>query len=142
MASLSLNSKGIEIVKEARMKAGISLEKLAEKSFLSTATVKRFASGKSVSVSSFKAICDVLGIDDWDEIQDQIKSKSDVKSDISTSSENKGSGTIAVSGTFSEDKQRQVKATLEMLRQLLLDGTIFIHFDEDDPDTETDDDQN
>lgn len=133
--SVRLSDKGIVRAQRARKEKDMTYIKLAERAYLAEPTIKRFISGKGVSKSSFQQICNVLGLDDWEnliaETPDSIQQPYKPKTEETGSTESI-KGSIAISGVFTENKQRQIRSTLEMLKKLLLDGDFIITMDEDE----------
>lgn len=139
---VKLSEEGISIAQRVRKEKFLTYMKLAELAYVSEPTIKRFISGKPVSLTTFKEICKTLGIEEWEKLVENTqldktlitKDKDSYSSSNVRETNERIKGAIAITGTFSEDKQRQIRATLAMLNKLLLDGDIIITFDEDDKD--------
>ena len=138
MVSLKLNKKGISKVHTKRKSQGLSYWELASSAYVSESTVKRFASGKSISAENFKMLCKVLGIEEWECITDtpdldgkRVPHAIQTTPELATEEE---TGTVSIIGNFEKNKQRQIRVAVEMLKSLLMVGTVQanIAFDEDD----------
>lgn len=131
--TFNLSEEGISTVYAQRKSQGLTYEKLAGRAYLSVSTVKRFARGQQISVDSFKHLCRVLGLEDWQRLVEGIDSDSAKVpcQDLSPPQQEEvgireAVGTLAVRGTFSQSKQLQIATTLEVLKDLLLDGKVRI----------------
>jgi hypothetical protein len=142
MASARLTTKGIMIVRTQYKSMGLTQGMLGEQAFVSPATVKRFVAGRPISRPNFQALCEVLGLADWQTLIDErldLDSTGPVRPSRLENEEQDSEPTaaLAVTGIFSLTKQAQIKAALEMLKKLLLEGDVIIHFPDDDPDDES-----
>lgn len=145
MASFKLSEWGIQEVRMQRKIRGIANRKLAELSFVSESTVKRFIQGKPISTANFEALCQALGLEDWKTLIDigmpvldseRVSERYSLASPQKDREEEEAVGSIAVTGVFSKNKQRQIRAALGVLKSLLLEGEVQIWFDEDEPEEE------
>ena len=122
MASLRLSPVGVEQVRDMKKMKGWGNSDLAEASYVCLSTAKRFTRGDSVSAANFKALCRALGLDEWEALVDgAIKDLDDT-----------AKGAVAVSGVFTENNRLQIEAILNILKKLLQDGDVIIHYPEDE----------
>ena len=137
MASFKLSPKGVSEVKLKRKSQGITHGEMAKSAYLSISTVKRFISGKPVSTESFKVLCNILEIEEWQNLieQENIDSKQVLSRDSQNFKEKdtQETGTLYIMGDFNRSQQRQIKVALESLKALMLEGTVTMHisYDED-----------
>ncbi|GGA02642.1 hypothetical protein [Okeania sp. KiyG1] len=135
-SSIKLNKEGIEMIDTARKKKGwnkIEWQWWA-KAYVSESTLKRFISGKPVSVKNFQSLCKVVGIEDWQSLVDWESSDSTTVAQFSEElidtslTENKplSKGGIGVTGVFTSEKKLEVEMALERLRELLMECKIVV----------------
>lgn len=127
---VNLHEKGIARVRERCRIMCLTQAGLAESSYVSSATVRRFVSGKVISLASFKAMCTALDLPEWQELID-----TEVKQirDQDKTSEEMSPVALAVTGLFEPSKQMQIRAVLEALKELLLESKVIIMACGDDP---------
>lgn len=137
---LLLNKKR-EIIKMQKTR-GFSQQTWGSISYTSESTVKRFLRGNSISIDAFQAICEALGIQEWqmyvdweDNDSTQITSEvisSETMEGISPSAKATSEepdakpSALVVSATFSEEDQQEIEAVLEHLKSLMLRCSITI----------------
>ena len=142
-STLNLSEKGISIVYVKRRSQGLTYEGLASRAYVSVSTVKRFARGERISVDSFKHLCSVLGLEDWQCLVEGIDLDGARVScqDPSPPQQDEvqvetAVGAIAVTGVFSKNAELQIEATLVLLQELLLESKVHISPYEEDLENE------
>jgi transcriptional regulator with XRE-family HTH domain len=128
-SSIKLTTIGKNMIDVIRKEKAWTQHKLAEQAFVSSSTLKRFVSGQPVSPGNFKAICEVLGIDewqsliDWQDVDSVTKAAVDELSKSANQDEepqlNQG---ICLTGVFASAQKIQIEMVVKELKELLLDG--------------------
>ncbi len=134
-SSIKLNKEGMEMIDTARKKKGWNKTERQWywDAYVSESTLKRFISGKPISVKNFQSLCEVVGIEEWHSLVDWENSDSTVAQFseeflVTSLSEKKpqSKGGIAVTGVFTSEKKLEVEMTLERLRELLMECKIVV----------------
>ena len=139
---LKLSKQGTEIVNLARKKKGWNKYERAwiDLAFTSESTLKRFFKGERISIDTFKAISQVVGIEEWQQLvdwEDDDKSLASPlsetlppqaleKSQAQTPLPGVKKGLIAITGIFDESKYQEIQVALENLQQLLAKHNVTI----------------
>ncbi|MGE5660396.1 MAG: helix-turn-helix domain-containing protein [Actinomycetota bacterium] len=119
---ICISEDGKNITRHRLCELGITQEKLAEKTFLSSSTVKRLLRGENVDLSSFREVCSLLELNPNELIVSP------------TSSPPKKSGIalqhFMITGTFNLNKLAEIEVALNHLGNLLRDScTITVERD-------------
>ena len=134
-SSIKLNEEGIKMIDTARKKKGWNkIEwQWCSDAYVSESTLKRFISGKPISVKNFQSLCEVVGIEEWHSLVDWENSDSIVAQlpeellvTSLTAKKPQSKGGIAVTGVFTPEKKLEVEMALERLRELLMECKIVV----------------
>ncbi|NEQ36234.1 MAG: hypothetical protein F6K40_08000 [Okeania sp. SIO3I5] len=135
-SSIKLNKEGIEMIDTARKKKGWNKieRQWCWEAYVSESTLKRFISGKPISVKNFQSLCEVVGIKEWNCLVDWENSDSSTVAQFSeelldtslTEKKPQSKGGIAVTGVFTSEKKLEVEMTLEHLQELLMECKIVV----------------
>lgn len=137
-----LSKKGEEIVNLARKKKGWNKNERAwiDLAFTSESTLKRFFKGERISMDTFKAISQVVGIEEWQQLVDWEDDDNNLALPLSETSPPQlleisqaqttlpgvKKGLIAITGIFDESKYQEIQVALENLQQLLAKHNVTI----------------
>ncbi|MGL4503897.1 MAG: hypothetical protein ACRCU2_32850, partial [Planktothrix sp.] len=117
------------------MSCCLTIDTWACEAYVSPSTAKRFIQGEPISPENFRNLCQVLGIEEWESLIDWDKSDSTAvdstaltfkPSDLSAKDELPSKGGLAVTGIFTSAKRFQVEISLEIFKQLLINGSVII----------------
>ncbi|NER33867.1 MAG: hypothetical protein F6J93_07430 [Oscillatoria sp. SIO1A7] len=122
MTSYRLSNEGKVEIKQAQAKSRWTREFWSSKAYVSVSTLRRFLSGNPVSSENFIALCEAIGIEDWQSLVDWESSGIEAPS---TSQARRSS--FIVSGTFDDDKRMEIEALLKHLKTLLGSCNITVH---------------
>ena len=139
-----LSPEGKDTVDNARKRKGWTRTSKwwLEKSMVSESTLKRFLRGEAVSSDIFIALCQAVGLEDWQGLVDwedkdstRVASPSQAEPSLPHESPDSsepsrvhsGKRSLVLSGVFDEDTQLEVEALLEHLQRLLKKSTVTIH---------------
>ena len=130
-SSIKLHEEAIKMIDLMRKQKGWNKadKEWTDAAYVSKSTLKRFVYGKPVSPVNFKAMCEVLGIDEWQSLidwqDDDSVTKAAVDELLKSANQdeepqlNKG---ISLTGLFSSENKIQIEIVLKELKELLLEG--------------------
>ncbi len=98
----------------------------------SQSTLKRFLSGKPVSISCFISLCNALGIEEWQKLvawedNDSIRVDHEQPENYPAQPESaEPKRALVVTGCFTESKKARVEVLVQALKKALLEADIII----------------
>lgn len=122
MTSYRLSNEGKVEIEQTQAKRRWTRLLWSREADVSESTLKRFLKGVPVSSENFIALCEAIGIEDWQSLVDWESSGIEAPS---TSQARRSS--FIVSGTFDDDKRMEIEALLKHLKTLLGSCNITMH---------------
>ncbi|MEM9092630.1 MAG: pentapeptide repeat-containing protein [Cyanobacteria bacterium P01_F01_bin.53] len=121
-ATVRASNQGLELVDKARNRKGWNKTEQAWADIATTskATLRRFWGGINIQTEAFRAICEAVGIEDWESIAD-FEAKDDAPSKVY---EKRLS--FAIAGSIEEIDKQKLDAIVALLRKLGGDAEIEI----------------
>jgi uncharacterized protein YjbI with pentapeptide repeats len=122
-ATIRASTKGLEEVDKARRKKGWtkSDSAWADLAITSVSTLRRFWAGLAIQSDTFKAICEVAGIKDWESVGDFENGK-----DLSLNAIYEKRLSFAIAGSIEEIDKHKLDAIVALLQKLGGDTSIEV----------------
>jgi DNA-binding Xre family transcriptional regulator len=131
--SYKLSEECITVVEQARVMKGWKRSTWADRAEISESTLKRFLNGQPIRMEKFISICQVIGLEDWQNLiawEDNDSTRVFLE-DLSQNPPAPPEATLSkyalvATGTFTDSQKAQIELLLKALGNLLSEGQIHI----------------